>query len=110
MYLVQLGEKANFAVPRNYKLVAAPLFELYDNSQGYGPIISSLPQILSRYESDLSIRITVHGLTLFIVKVAMSLYKNQAEIDNFNFLIKQIIGKINQRKPKLRTRKNGIIP
>jgi len=49
MFLVQLGEKAVFAVPRNYKLVAAPLFELYDNSQGYGPIISSLPQILSRF-------------------------------------------------------------
>lgn len=41
---------AVFAVPRNYKLVAAPLFELYDNSQGYGPIIASLPQLLSRYE------------------------------------------------------------
>jgi cleavage and polyadenylation specificity factor subunit 5 len=48
MYLVQLGVKAVFAVPRNYKLVAAPLFELYDNAQGYGPIISSLPQVLSR--------------------------------------------------------------
>jgi cleavage and polyadenylation specificity factor subunit 5 len=50
MYLVQLGEKATFSIPKNYKLVAAPLFELYDNSQGYGPIISSLPQILSRFE------------------------------------------------------------
>lgn len=40
---------AVFAVPRNYKLVAAPLFELYDNAQGYGPIISSLPPLLSRY-------------------------------------------------------------
>lgn len=49
LYLVQLGEKAVFAVPKNYKLVAAPLFELYDNSQGYGPIISSLPQSLSRF-------------------------------------------------------------
>lgn len=39
---------ALFAVPKNYKLVAAPLFELYDNSQGYGPIISSLPQSLCR--------------------------------------------------------------
>ena len=48
LFLVQLGEKAVFAVPRNYKLVAAPLFELYDNAQGYGPIISSLPQALSR--------------------------------------------------------------
>ena len=39
---------ALFAVPRNYKLVAAPLFELYDNAAGYGPIISCLPQNLSR--------------------------------------------------------------
>ena len=49
LFLVQLQEKAYFAVPRNYKLVAAPLFELYDNSQGYGPIISSLPQALGRF-------------------------------------------------------------
>ncbi|KAK8399238.1 hypothetical protein O3P69_003389 [Scylla paramamosain] len=49
LFLVQLGEKALFAVPKNYKLVAAPLFELYDNSQGYGPIISSLPQALCRF-------------------------------------------------------------
>ncbi|CAD5119168.1 DgyrCDS7806 [Dimorphilus gyrociliatus] len=48
LFLVQLPEKALFAVPRNYKLVAAPLFELYDNSQGYGPIIAGLPQSLSR--------------------------------------------------------------
>jgi len=52
MFMVQLGENATFAVPRNYKLVAAPLFELYDNSQGYGPIISSLPQVLSRFCFD----------------------------------------------------------
>ena len=44
---------ALFAVPRNYKLVAAPLFELYDNSAGYGPIISSLPQALSRWVSNM---------------------------------------------------------
>ncbi|KAG5678949.1 hypothetical protein PVAND_008568 [Polypedilum vanderplanki] len=49
LFLVQLQEKALFAVPKNYKLVAAPLFELYDNSQGYGPIISSLPQALCRF-------------------------------------------------------------
>jgi cleavage and polyadenylation specificity factor subunit 5 len=49
LFLVQLPEKSFFAVPRNYKLVAAPLFELYDNPQGYGPIISSLPQSLGRF-------------------------------------------------------------
>ncbi|EDS42487.1 pre-mRNA cleavage factor im, 25kD subunit [Culex quinquefasciatus] len=47
--LVLTQSKALFAVPKNYKLVAAPLFELYDNSQGYGPIISSLPQALCRF-------------------------------------------------------------
>lgn len=38
-----------FHVPKNYKLVAAPLFELYDNSAGYGPVISNLPVNLSRF-------------------------------------------------------------
>lgn len=47
-YYYLLLISALFAVPKNYKLVAAPLFELYDNAQGYGPIISSLPQALSR--------------------------------------------------------------
>lgn len=50
LFLVQLPERALFAVPKNYKLVAAPLFELYDNSTGYGNLIASLPQVLSRYE------------------------------------------------------------
>uniref|UniRef100_A0A023EHR3 Putative mrna cleavage factor i subunit n=1 Tax=Aedes albopictus TaxID=7160 RepID=A0A023EHR3_AEDAL len=47
--LKRITDGALFAVPKNYKLVAAPLFELYDNSQGYGPIISSLPQALCRF-------------------------------------------------------------
>lgn len=47
---------ALFAVPKNYKLVAAPLFELYDNSQGYGPLIASLPQTLSRYSHMIDIK------------------------------------------------------
>uniref|UniRef100_A0A0N4ZH32 Cleavage and polyadenylation specificity factor subunit 5 n=1 Tax=Parastrongyloides trichosuri TaxID=131310 RepID=A0A0N4ZH32_PARTI len=50
LYLVQLPSSAYFAVPRNFKLVAAPLFELYDNATGYGPVISTLPQLLSRFE------------------------------------------------------------
>ena len=49
LILVQLPEKALFAVPRNYKLVAAPLFELYDNAAGYGPVIAGLPLNLSRF-------------------------------------------------------------
>ncbi|KAI1712130.1 nucleotide hydrolase domain-containing protein [Ditylenchus destructor] len=50
LFLVQLPEKAMFLVPLNFKLVAAPLFELFDNSEGYGPLISSLPQVLSRFK------------------------------------------------------------
>lgn len=49
LFLIILPEEASFAVPKNYKLVAAPIFELYDNAQGYGPIISSIPQSLSRF-------------------------------------------------------------
>lgn len=49
LFLVSLPEKTLFSVPRNYKLVAAPLFELYDNSAGYGPVIASLPQVLSHF-------------------------------------------------------------
>ena len=48
MFLVQLPREAMFNVPKNYKLVAAPVFELYDNKEGYGPVIASLPCILSR--------------------------------------------------------------
>ena len=35
LILVQLQEKALFAVPKNYELVAAPLFDLYDNTPRY---------------------------------------------------------------------------
>ena len=49
VFFVQLNHRALFAVPRNLKLVAAPLFELYDNSNSYGPVIASLPLMLSRF-------------------------------------------------------------
>lgn len=49
LYLVPLPEKCYFAVPKNIKLLAVPLFELYDNVSRYGPIISALPMVLSRY-------------------------------------------------------------
>lgn len=39
-----------FAIPRNLKLVAVPLFELYDNAKRFGPVISSIPQMLGRFE------------------------------------------------------------
>ncbi len=40
--------KVTFAVPKNYKLLAVPMFELYDNMARYGAQIASLPFLLSR--------------------------------------------------------------
>ncbi|KZO97392.1 cleavage and polyadenylation specific factor 5 [Calocera viscosa TUFC12733] len=49
MFLVQLPERKVMAVPKNMKLLAVPLFELYDNSARYGPQLSAIPHLLSRY-------------------------------------------------------------
>jgi len=49
LFLVPLPERLIFAVPKNLTLLAVPLFELYDKASQYGPIISSLPQLLGRF-------------------------------------------------------------
>jgi len=49
MYLVQLPERKVLSVPKNMKLLAIPLFELYDNSVRYGPQLAAIPHLLSRY-------------------------------------------------------------
>ena len=36
-------------MPKNMKLLAVPLFELYDNTARYGPQLSAIPHLLSRY-------------------------------------------------------------
>ena len=41
-------KKMTYLVPKNLKLLAVPLFELYDNAHRYGPVIASLPQLLAR--------------------------------------------------------------
>lgn len=50
LFLVTLPETTTFAVPRNLKLFAIPLFELYEQSAKYGPIIAGVPQVLSRFQ------------------------------------------------------------
>lgn len=40
------------SVPKNMKLLAVPLFELYDNSVRYGPQLSAIPHLLSRYNFE----------------------------------------------------------
>lgn len=34
------------------KLLAVPLFELYDNTMRYGPQLSAIPHLLSRYNYE----------------------------------------------------------
>lgn len=41
-------------VPRNFKLIAVPLFELYDHASKYGPVISAIPTLLSRLQFTLA--------------------------------------------------------
>ncbi|KAK8577514.1 hypothetical protein V6N13_027786 [Hibiscus sabdariffa] len=53
LFLVHLFEKEYFAVPKNLKLLDVPLLELYDNVQRYGPVISSIPQQLSRFQFNM---------------------------------------------------------
>ncbi|KAG2449339.1 hypothetical protein HYH02_005494 [Chlamydomonas schloesseri] len=53
LFVVQLPERAVFAVPKNMRLVAVPLFDLYDNLPRYGPVITSVPAVLSRLRLNL---------------------------------------------------------
>ena len=53
MYVAHLPEKCYFAVPKNLKLLAVPLFELYGNPGKYGAEIASIPHLLSRYRLNL---------------------------------------------------------
>jgi cleavage and polyadenylation specificity factor subunit 5 len=56
MYLIQLPKKSRFhcerayegmlSVPKNMKLLAVPLFELYDNTARYGPQLSVYLHVL----------------------------------------------------------------
>ncbi|MQM22633.1 hypothetical protein Taro_055688, partial [Colocasia esculenta] len=42
LFLVHLSEREYVAVPKKLKLLAVPLFELFDNVQRYGPVISTI--------------------------------------------------------------------
>ena len=53
MFVAHLPEKCYFAVPKNLKLLAVPLFELYGTPGKYGAEIASIPHLLSRYRLNL---------------------------------------------------------
>lgn len=46
------GNAEVLSVPKNMKLLAVPLFELYDNTARYGPQLSAIPHLLSRYNFE----------------------------------------------------------
>ncbi len=52
MYLVPLPRQKKLSVPRNMKLLAVPLFELYDNPSRYGSQLAAIPLYLSRYRFE----------------------------------------------------------
>ncbi|KAF2725232.1 cleavage and polyadenylation specific factor 5 [Polychaeton citri CBS 116435] len=49
LLLIQLPKNKVLSVPKNMKLLAVPLFELYDNTGRYGPQLSAIPHYLSSY-------------------------------------------------------------
>ncbi|MED6180929.1 Pre-mRNA cleavage factor Im subunit 2 [Stylosanthes scabra] len=53
IYMVHLSETGYFAVPKNLKPLAVPFFELYDNAQRYGTVISEIPLLLSRFQFNM---------------------------------------------------------
>lgn len=61
--------KEVLAVPKNMKLLAIPLFELYDNAARYGPQLSAIPHLLSRYvlplKHPLYVLISYSGITSY---------------------------------------------
>lgn len=52
LYLIRLPKSKVLSVPKNMKLLAVPLFELYDNTQRYGPQLAAIPHLLSRYNFE----------------------------------------------------------
>ena len=53
LFLVHLPERCYFAVPKNLKLLAVPLFELFDNVPRYGHLLAAIPQCLSRFHFNM---------------------------------------------------------
>uniref|UniRef100_A0A1D1Z7A5 Pre-mRNA cleavage factor Im 25 kDa subunit n=1 Tax=Anthurium amnicola TaxID=1678845 RepID=A0A1D1Z7A5_9ARAE len=49
LFLVKLPCSWQFTVPKNLKMLAVPLCQIHDNSETYGPIISGIPLLLSKF-------------------------------------------------------------
>ncbi|PUZ51346.1 hypothetical protein GQ55_6G176600 [Panicum hallii var. hallii] len=49
LFLIRLPVSRQFVVPRNMKLLAVPLSQIHNNAQVYGPVISGIPNLLSKF-------------------------------------------------------------
>lgn len=49
IFMVPLPEKAKFAIPRNRKLMAVPIYELHNASATFGQFLASIPHLISRF-------------------------------------------------------------
>ncbi|GKV11983.1 hypothetical protein SLEP1_g23189 [Rubroshorea leprosula] len=53
LFLVKLPMSRRFIVPKNLKLLAVPLCQVHENHKTYGPIISGVPQLLSKFSFNI---------------------------------------------------------
>ncbi|KAJ0029806.1 hypothetical protein Pint_13444 [Pistacia integerrima] len=53
LFLVKLPVSQKFIVPNNMKLLAVPLCQIHDNHKTYGPVISGVPQLLSKFSFNI---------------------------------------------------------
>ncbi|CAK9326723.1 unnamed protein product [Citrullus colocynthis] len=53
LFLVKLPEGRKFVVPKNLKLIAVPLCQIHENHKTYGPVISGIPQLLSKFSFNI---------------------------------------------------------
>lgn len=53
LYLVRLPMSRKFIVPKSMKLLAVPLCQIHKNHKTYGPIISGVPQLLSKFSYNI---------------------------------------------------------
>ncbi|CAK8531995.1 unnamed protein product [Lathyrus sativus] len=53
LFLVKLPESRRFTVPKNMKLLSVPLCQIRENHKVYGPIISEVPQLLSKFSFNM---------------------------------------------------------
>ncbi|XP_063939614.1 pre-mRNA cleavage factor Im 25 kDa subunit 1 isoform X2 [Daucus carota subsp. sativus] len=56
IFLVKLPERQKFTVPKTHKLLAVPLSQLHENHEIYGPVISGVPQLLSKFPIETASR------------------------------------------------------